>query len=112
MEVTLSGTSYVEYTDDGGIAEFLVAVDDLVSPATVLAEKEGWHRLEFDLALDDGGDPTGTIPTMERKVDGGGQNDVEEEIDWLAWGLVIVLIIAFAGTLLYLSDAAKRADEE
>lgn len=111
VEVTLSGNSYVAYTDDGGIAEFMVAVDDLVSPASVLAEKEGWHRLEFDLALDDGGDPTGSIPEMEQESDGGGENGLEEEIDWLAWGLVFVLIIAFAGTLLYLSAAADRAKE-
>jgi nitrous oxidase accessory protein NosD len=112
VEVTMNGTPYVAYTGDGGNAVFLVAVDDLVPPVSVVAEKEGWETLEFDVELDSGGDATGSVPQMKREKDGGGDDDDEdEEIDWLAWGLVIVLIIAFAGTLLYLSAAAKRADE-
>lgn len=108
VEATLDGNPYVAYTDDLGNALFIVEVDDLVSPASVVAEKEGWKTLELDVELDSAGDPTGSIPLMKREK-GDGEDD-EDEIDWLAWGLVIVLIIAYAGTLLYLSAAAKGAD--
>jgi len=111
VEVTLGGNSYVAYTDDDGDALFIVAVEDLVSPATVVAEKEGWKTIEFDVELDPNGDATGTIPVMKRETGGDGDDDDDDdddETDWLAWGLVIVLVIAFGGTLLYLSNVAKR----
>jgi nitrous oxidase accessory protein NosD/PKD repeat protein len=111
LVVTLNGNSYVAYTGDDGYASFIVEIADLVSPASVMAEKEGWDTLDLTIELDSDGDPVGSIPLMKRaKVDGGGEGD--DEIDWLAWGLVIVLMIAYAGTLLYLSKAAKRAGEE
>jgi parallel beta-helix repeat protein len=112
VEVTLNGNSYVAYTGDDGWAMVLVETADLVSPATVVAEKEGWDSLQLTVELGPSGDPTGSIPLMKRSKtpdEGGGEDD--EEIDWLAWGLVIVLIIAYAGTLMYLSSAAKRGDE-
>ena len=87
----------------------------LVSPASVVAEKEGWKTIEFTMELDINGDATGSIPVMKREKGGDGDDDDDDDdddTDWLAWGLVIVLMIAFAGTLLYLSAAAKRADEE
>jgi hypothetical protein len=110
VEATLGGNPYVAYTDDLGNAQFTVLIEHLVSPASVKAEKEGWKTLEFDMELDAGGDPTGTVPVMKRTA-GDGEDEEEEGTDWLAWGLVIVLIIAYAGTLLYLSAAAKRAGD-
>ncbi len=110
VEATLYGNPYVAYTDDLGNALFIVEIEDLVSPASVVAEKEGWKTLTFDVELDSAGDPTGAITLMKReRGDGEDGDDDEEEADGLAWGLVIVLIIAYAGTLLYLSAAAKRA---
>ena len=113
IEVTLNESTYVGYTMGGGNAAFYVAVDDLVSPGSVVAENEGWKTLVFDVELDSNGDATGSIPVMKREKDGDGDDDDDDDdIDWLAWGLVIILIIAYAGTLLYLSAAAKRAREE
>jgi parallel beta-helix repeat protein len=114
VEVTLNGSSYSGYTEDDGNVLFIVAVEDLVSPASVVAEKEGWKTLEFTVELNANGEAVGTIPDMDRKVGGDGDDDDDEddEIEWMAWGLVIVLIIAYAGTLVYLSGAAKRAKGE
>ena len=115
VEVLLDGNPYVAYTDDDGEALFIVGIGHLVSPASVLAEKEGWKTLEFTKELDSNGDAIGSIPVMKRDKGGDGDDDDDDDdddIDWLAWGLVIILMIAYAGTLLYLSDAAKRADEE
>jgi hypothetical protein len=114
VEVLVNGSTYVDYTQDDGWVEYTLSLYDLVSPVGVIATKEGWDYLEFSLDLDGSGGPTGTIPVMEQTGgDGDGHDDdgEEEETDWLAWGLVIVLVIAFAGTLLYLSNAAKRAGE-
>ena len=111
VSVTISGTPYVAYTDDDGYALLLVAIEGLESPVLVTATKEGWKDSKFEMTLDANGDPTGNIPVMKREKDGDDDDD-DEEIDWLAWGLVIVLIIAYAGTLLYLSSAAKRAEQE
>jgi hypothetical protein len=80
----------------------------------VTAAKEGWENLEFQVELDSSGNATGTIPVMKRENDdhGDDDDDDDDDIDWLAWSLVIILIIAYAGTLLYLSNAAKRAEED
>lgn len=111
VEVVMNGTTHVEFTHDDGFAEFTVAIVDLVSPVGVVATKEGWEDLEFDVVLDEDGDATGTIPVMKKEAGGDGDDDDDDddEIDWLAWSLVIILCIAFGGTLLYLSAAAKKA---
>jgi nitrous oxidase accessory protein NosD len=112
VEADFGAVYYTGYTDDDGVVSIMViSPDDLVSPGSVVAEKEGWMTLEFEMELDANGDPIGSIPLMKRSG-GGDDDDDDDEIDWLAWGLVIVLIIAYAGTLLYLSNAAKRAGDE
>ncbi|MCJ2540311.1 MAG: PKD domain-containing protein, partial [Candidatus Thermoplasmatota archaeon] len=113
VEVMLDGNPYLAYTDDDGQARFIVGIGHLVSPASVLAEKEGWKTIEFTMDLDSNGDATGSIPVMKREKGGDGDDDDDDDdIDWLAWGLVMILMIAYTGTLLYLSSAAKRAREE
>jgi hypothetical protein len=113
VEVVMNGTTHVEFTHDDGFAEFTVAIADLVSPVSVVATKEGWEDLEFQVVLDEDGDATGTIPVMKKESGGDGDDDDDDddddETDWLAWSLVIILCIAFGGTLLYLSAAAKKA---
>ena len=114
VEAVFNGTSIVAYTDDGGTATFTVPLEDLTSPVAVSATKEGWEDLDFDVTLDASGDPTGTVPVMQgQAMDGGGGEDDDDELDdWLPWGLVVILIVAYAGTLLYLSSVAKRAGGE
>lgn len=114
VETVLNGTSHVAYTGDDGWVEYYVIVGDLVSPASVIATKEGWTDLSLEVALGDDGAPTGTIPVMKRAAGGGGDDDDDDDEmdDWLPWVLVVVLIVAYAGTLMYLSNAAKRAGEE
>jgi len=111
VETVLSGSSHVGYTGDDGWVEYHVIADDLVSPASVTATKEGWGDISFQVTLDDDGGPTGTIPVMKRAGGGGGDDDDELE-DTLPWVLVVVLIVAYAGTLWYLSNAARRAGGE
>jgi len=114
VETVLNGTSHVAYTGDDGWVEYFVIVGDLVSPASVTATKEGWADLSLEVALGGDGEPTGTIPVMKRAAGGGGDDDDDDDEmdDWLPWVLVVVLIAAYAGTLMYLSNAAKRAREE
>jgi hypothetical protein len=108
VEADFGSVVSTRYTDDDGVVSIMViSPDDLVSPGSVVAKKDGWMTLEFEVELDASGDPIGTIPEMKRSV-GDGEDD-GDETDWLAWGLVIVLVLAYAGTLLYLSSAAKRA---
>lgn len=110
VEVVMNGTTHVEYTHDDGFAEFTVTIVDLVSPVDATATKEGWKDLEFDVELGENGDATGTIPLMKKEKGGNGDDDDDDDdIDWLPWSLVIILILAFGGTLLYLSAAAKKA---
>ena len=116
VALEINGSIFVGYTQDDGWVEYTLLMDDLVSPASVMAEKEGWEDLGFTLEIDSNGDPVGTIPVMKQEKGGDGDDDddedEDEETDWLAWGLVIVLMVAFAGTLLYLSNAAERAEED
>ena len=39
---------------------------DLVTPARVVATKDGYERLSTDVPLDDLGRPTGDLPAMDR----------------------------------------------
>jgi parallel beta-helix repeat protein len=109
VEVDLNGTTHVGYTGDDGFVELRVEVEDLVSPASVVAKKEGWKDLKFDMTLDTSGDPSGDIPKMVSSGGGDDDDDDDDELmELLPWILVIVLVLAYGGSLLYLSRVAKE----
>jgi parallel beta-helix repeat protein len=73
VTVTLNGTAYNGTTDPYGSVELQVKRRDLVSPARVVVDKEGWKGLVLTVPLDAGGVPVGTLPPMVREAgaDGG-----------------------------------------
>jgi parallel beta-helix repeat protein len=66
VTVKLDGTTYTGTTDRLGWMEVSVSRLDLVTPARVVATKEGYERLSADVPLDDLGRPSGDLPAMSR----------------------------------------------
>jgi PKD repeat protein len=89
--VYLNEQRYEATTGDEGIAVFTVAIEDLVSPGSVTATLEGWDTLEFEMTLDDNGDPEGDIPVMEQDTGEEGSNNLMYVV--IAVAVVVVLLV-------------------
>lgn len=67
VKVVLEGVTYGAQTDKNGWATMTVQWTDLVSPANVSVSKSGWKGITFNVELDEDGNPTSSIPVMEKK---------------------------------------------
>lgn len=97
--VVLGGTEYQGTTDNEGFVELAVDVEDLVSPAEVTASASGWRTLEFEVPLDDDGDPDGELPVMKKvPIVNGGEEGSGAGV-YIA--VAIVAALAVVGLLWY-----------
>ncbi len=102
VEVVLNGTSHVDYTDDDGYLEVTVQRVDQISPATVIASKEGWVTLSFDMPLDGFGNPGQDVPPMER------EKAEEEGSDLAVWLLIAAVALLVIAVMFFVLWSKKR----
>jgi parallel beta-helix repeat protein len=67
VSVLVNGTLYEGDTDGDGLVGWQIPWYHLRSSAGVSGTKAGWVDLDFELTLDEDGNPTDPIPQMERK---------------------------------------------